>query len=280
MIQVDAEFFHPQWPDVTVRFFYSFCSGLGGGPFKPLKLHMFVNGHDWAQYLHAIWWGGVHAQARITKMQNLKSITFVFLCALTALGLETTSVRASVGYFYTGNTFDTFSNDTRPFGSYTGSMSVSGFFIVEAPLVLPEYMDISALVINFSFNDGRVGLVPKIINLSWTISIKTDTNGIPIAWLIDINDPYHLYLPNTVGQQRYYINSTLSVDGNIASDSAVLGECTLGPVPGVCEGERYDSARILDAPGVWTMKVVPEPSTLLLFGVGLAGLAGVGWRRP
>jgi len=53
------------------------------------------------------------------------------------------------------------------------------------------------------------------------------------------------------------------------------------PFPGPCGVEvgLGDESWGIDNLSVDTTSVVPEPSTLLLFGAGLLGLGGIAWRR-
>ncbi len=208
------------------------------------------------------------------EMQKLKSFAFIALFGFAALGMTSSPAKALAIYSYTGNNFNEITNDNPPAGSYDTTMSVTGSFTVVAPLLnLSASTDISALVLSFSFNDGRQTLDHTNTSTAGFF-LSTDVNGLPLIWGIElaINYPFPALIYN---RTIITSNSGLPVDFGVIR---ICDPASLTPDP--CLGTfTHDVGKVLSDPGVWTVTSVPEPSTLLLFGVGLAGLAGIRRRR-
>jgi len=211
-------------------------------------------------------------------MQKIKSTAFAMFIGIVAVGMTISSAKAIVIHSYTGNNFTIIQDSTPPVLSYTTSMSVSGSFTVAAPLLsLPAGTDISALVLDYSFNDGRQTFDSSNAT-TLAFNVSTDGAGDLLEWFINLDVPFST--PSFIGD----IDSTLIIGTaatGVTRDRATRAFCT-DEFDGSCRNAQQDVAEIFDRLGTWTRlptNSVPEPSALLLFGVGLAGLAGIGWRR-
>jgi hypothetical protein len=132
--------------------------------------------------------------------------------------------------------------------------------------------------LSFSFSDGRHTFDPS--NTPFAVfTVGTDTAGAITTWQIYLEGDD---LPDLLGDQYYELVTVYPgpLDPLLypAADTGTLFECVT-PGPEFCYTET-DYAQVLNDPGTWTSHVdVPEPSSMLLVGAGLAGLAGFGRRR-
>src|SRR5262245_51093854 len=178
--------------------------------------------------------------------------------------LANAPVMADTIYTYTGNNFTSvLINSTPPAGAYTTSMSVSGSFTLANPLAAGLSADISALVLNFSFFDGR-----STLDTSTTLSLKffqvsTDAVGHISAWKINLFQPF----PAHLGDQYALITTDSSI-----FDSGQLGECNGTFANGNCNSASSDQGTVSNNPGTWSSRDtnvgVPGP----VAGAGLPGL--------
>ena len=94
---------------------------------------------------------------------------------------------ASVIYTYTGNNFDTIFDPDPPSGTYTTSMSVTGFFTLDSPLAasLP-LTNIFGDVQTFSFNDGRATLTHLDTLAIFAFRVSTGASPQIVDWEIQL----------------------------------------------------------------------------------------------
>jgi len=204
-------------------------------------------------------------------------------CVLAGIGLiaflESRPIHAAtVTYYYVGNYFNTFGDDTPPVGSYTSSDFVSGSVTLQDPLPInfhSGYLPPTSL--SFSFSDGR----NTITNLNYfgaSIVLNTGASGQIIDWYIDVRtDPATL---NVVGGQYFEISARTDATGDYGwFFEAVHGVCPEGFSP-PCN-VTVDQAAVPNSPGRWSGPIpeTPLPAALPLFATGLGGLGLLGWHR-
>jgi hypothetical protein len=159
-------------------------------------------------------------------------------------------------YKYTGNSFNEFSNTTNP--PYS---NISGSFEVVNPLGNNwTSMVISPIVTRWSFDDGQNFLSEGAGATITLFDVSTSSTGNIIA-------PWHIQIFMNLSATEYVILESFHSNSE-NNDSSLL---------------RNGYAEVDDNGGKWSISYrmivsssLPEPSTLLLFGAGLAGLLGFG----
>ena len=208
-------------------------------------------------------------------MRSFRIFAFAMVLGIAALGLMPSSAKALVIYSYAGNNFDSITDNTLPAGSYDTTMSVSGSFTVAAPLLsLPSNTDIRALLLSYSFFDGRQTL-DNGNSQSLTFRLSTDAAGSPSSWSILVAVPF---APTPIVGDFIRSITTFAV-GSVGLARGRISECLSLVAGGSRCATGTDRGQSNFVTGVWTVQTIPEPSTLLLFGFGLAGLAGFARKR-
>ena len=184
----------------------------------------------------------------------MRKFVLAAVLVLLASGTQATT------YTYTGVNFDAAS------GPYTTAMSVSGSITLASPLA-PNLVgaDLLASLESWSFSNGVQTYSSAAPPLFQQVLVSTDANGAIADWSVGFN-----------------------ISG---SQEAVISCGSLGPAPalGTCfsngsflpgydfGGAAFGVSASAPIPGSWAL--VPEPSTALLLGLGLTGLAAKGRRR-
>jgi PEP-CTERM motif len=159
-------------------------------------------------------------------------------------------------YTYTGDTF------RRVSGVYGLEDRLSGFFVVNdavTPPPGPQGAIFTPYLLSWSFTDGHQTLTESNSTATFVWGDTSDL-GPGVVWNASIQ--------------------TVSGDGfwsHRHSDRIDLARLGLDRASNVANVGPPDGSQ----PGTWAVQtVVPEPSTLLLVGLGLAGVAALRRRRP
>lgn len=236
--------------------------------------------------------GGVRRSREDTQMQKMKSFTFVILFGIAALGLSPSPSKAVVMYTYTGTLYGLIpgaiqEDNNPPPGSYEPTMRLSGYFTVTDPLPpSTDDIDVIPLALSYSFNDGRQTIDDGTAAGLPMILISTNEFGLPWNWRISLTLDNHIALGDSEGHRSSRIINFTDFPLTVANQVSITWQIPRGPNLGVA----IQSDRVFLPPrptfvvwdritGLPSGGTVSEPSTLLLFGAGLAALAGFGRRR-
>jgi hypothetical protein len=184
--------------------------------------------------------------------------------------------QANEVYFYEGNNFFYFIDDTPPAGAYTAAMRVSGSFELSSALPPNQsLLDISSSVLSFSFSDGRNTVTNTSSGFIYLFSVATDATGSISHWQIGVDEPP----PAVVGEQQVQIETAAWV-----RDAGTLYECI---AEGCGSAVGTDQAILGGSGGVnvgtWTHMTVGAPAVPALAPLGIATLLCLlgfeGYRR-
>jgi len=173
--------------------------------------------------------------------------------------------RADFIYSYTGNSF-----------SYRGTgpdvTNVSGYLDVTYSLAANTTYDLTPNtvggVLNYDFTDGRTtwnlanydSSIPSPETISSAFSVTTDANGQIASWNLNIySSSGAITTCDGSACEAYYSTTNSALD-----DTNVFF--------------NYDAYNF-NSPGTWTETSVPEPATLTMFGLSMAGLGLVRRRK-
>lgn len=196
--------------------------------------------------------------------------------ALAVALLTAAPAQASTIYSYSGLAFTSITRDGSgvPADLYTTADRVSGSFTLATPLAANLGPLSSVTPLTFSFSDGVNQLTEANANLG-LFRVSTDALGAIVEWQMQVID-ISLTANESVVRR---IDTTFAIGAKDIGDLGIETQCAPPFTPGLCvlgaDGYYTQNGRN-DAAGTWTMRTtpdVPEPTSMALIGVALAGLA-------
>jgi hypothetical protein len=205
-----------------------------------------------------VWIGG--------KM-NLKrtfAVSTGFLCLLFLMlpgSLRAGSILKYTGKPYTGCEYAYTCNGTTPSLSFTLNTTLTGAQLDNLTLGTVAGGNLSAFVTSFTLTDGFQVNITKATAAFWDFDVTTGPTGAIKSWYIIA------YTNGTPGATNY-LGGTCSeiVSGPVPCDYVDSTDVQINGISYSAYGQNHAD------PGTWAV-ATPEPSSLLLLGTSLLGLA-------
>ncbi len=193
----------------------------------------------------------------------MRSAVWIVACSLGVLMGHPMAARGQAVYEYTGNPFDSITDEEPPAGTFDTMMRVSGSVTFALPLA-PNLAatDVTADVIDYELDDGRQTIDPTI-DTDFSFLVGTDANGDITTWAL-------------------FAQVMQILDGSLVQTHEIVSRTTAG---GFDRGLRFvedESTQLgtdiglVGGNGAWMM--VPEPGSSSLLSAAFFALCGVGSR--